>query len=114
MTNVPAEIVDRALAKLEGGKTYVNVAAVFIGEITANDQDGASWWLYVTDGVSSGDVIEATITGTWGGQRGMAIDTDQMELTIERRAGNFAVETRLRDLIAASPLTIQAEDVRPG
>jgi hypothetical protein len=113
MMNVSAEIVQRALAKSQNGQTYVNVAAVFIGEATANDQDGALWWLYVTDGVNDGGVIETTISGTWGGRRGMAVDADKMERTIERRAGTFPVETRLRDMLDASPLTIELDDVRP-
>jgi hypothetical protein len=111
--NISADIIERALAKLQRSDTYVNVAAVFVGEITANDQDGASWWLYVTDGVNEGDVVEATIAGTHGGQREMQVNSAEMERAIERRAGNFAVETRLRDLLAASPLTVEMDDVRP-
>jgi hypothetical protein len=113
MTNVSADIVNRALAKLQARQTYVNVAAVYIGDATDPGQDGVTWLLYVTDGVESGDVIKATVAGTYGGRHGMAIDEDKMEQTIERRASNFAVETRLRDMLAASPLTIELDDVLP-
>jgi hypothetical protein len=113
MPHISANIIERALARLLGGDTYVNVAAVFVGEITANDQDGASWRFYLTDGVNEGGLIDATVAGTRGGHRGMAIDADRMERAIERRAGNFAVETRLRDMLAASPLTVEHEDVTP-
>jgi hypothetical protein len=48
MPQISAETMERALTKLRDGVTHADVAAVYQGDITPNDQDGATWAVFVT------------------------------------------------------------------
>jgi hypothetical protein len=111
--NVGAEVVERAIGKLQRGETIYDVAAVFIAESTKPDLDGASWSVYVTDGNVGGVMVEAMVARTYGGARGMAVDPAKIERAIERRAGHFPAETRLRDLAASTWVQIDYTDATP-
>lgn len=104
---VRAEIAAEALDKLRRGAPY-SVAAVFIGEVTQNGLDGAQWRLYVSDGRESG-YVEAQISGTNGGHRGMSVEPAFLEFEVEFISGRFARVARLQRLLAASPVAIEAD-----
>jgi hypothetical protein len=105
MSRIGAEYIGRAIDKLRTNQTAGNIAAVFVADVTPADLDGVRWRFVVTDG-STADTIEAGISGSCGGVRGMAVDEGGLERLVEQRALNYAVETRLEDLLAASPLTL--------
>jgi hypothetical protein len=111
--NVGAEVVERAIRKLQRGETNYNVAAVFVAESTKPGQDGASWYVHVTDGITEGVTVEAMVPNTYGGDRGMAIDEARIERAVERRAGHFPVETRLTELDALVWVQIDYDDAAP-
>jgi hypothetical protein len=111
--NVSAEIVERAIQKLQRNETLYNVAAVLIGEATAPGQDGASWFVFVTDGIAEGVVVEAMVPGSKGGGRGMNVEPAKIERAVERAAGHHPVETRLRDLAAPQWVQIAYDDAAP-
>jgi hypothetical protein len=79
---------------------------VFIADVTPPDLDGVRWRFFVTDGVTTGE-IEAGIAGSNGGERGMAVDERELEHRVERQTLGFPVETRMRDLLAGSPMTLR-------
>jgi hypothetical protein len=109
---IESKLVETALKKLKRGNTPGNVAAVLAGESGPRDLDGVRWSFVVTDG-SHTDVIEVGLSGSQGGGRGMSIDQDLLEGAVERRAVcSFPVESRLPDLVAASPLSLRREDLR--
>lgn len=91
---VRAEIAAKALDKLRRGAPY-SVAAVLIAEVAPNGLDGARWHLYVTDGHDSG-FVEAQISGTNGGRRGMAVDAAFLEAEVEFISGRFPAKSAFR------------------
>ena len=106
MRGISAELVERAIRKLQDGKTAVNVAAIFVGEVSPQDLDGVRWRFVVTDG-DKVDTVDAGIPGSQGGAPGMAVgDETALERQVERKAAGFPVATRLTDLVAASPLVL--------
>jgi hypothetical protein len=104
-------LTERAIQRLASGDTPYGVAAVLVGECGPPDLDGNRWRFRVTDGSTVAD-IEAQLSGTEGGQRGQRISPDVLERTVERRAGNFAVDGRLAALVERSPLTLRSDDLR--
>ena len=103
--------IDRALGKIQQGNVPYNIAAAFQADVSPPDLDGARWLLVVTDGTTSDD-LHAQLSGSEGGSPGMQIDTGVVERAVEERAGSFDVRTRLADMVAASPLTLRADDLR--
>jgi hypothetical protein len=73
--------------------------------------DGTRWWFVVADGATVAEV-EAGISGTRGVPPGMT--EAALERLLEERACRFPVETRLRDLLEASPLRGQRQLARSG
>lgn len=106
MSGIRAELIERANDKLRRNQTAGNIAAVFVGEVSPDDLDGVRWRFVVTDG-STVDTIDAGISGSSGGEHGMAVDQGDLERQVESRALGFPVETRFADLLAASPLTMR-------
>jgi hypothetical protein len=105
MTGISVDLIDRALAKLKGGQVATSVAAIFVGDLTANDLDGVHWRFVVTDGSTIG-TVDGGIAGSKVGARGMAVNEADLERRVEREAGRFPVDTRMDDLLAASPLVL--------
>lgn len=100
-----------ALEKLTRGRAFGEVAAVLVGESGPPDLDGVRWTLVVTDGTET-DVIEADLSRSEGGSRGMDIAVGVVEGVVEDRAVNsFPLESRLADLVEASPLNLRAEEI---
>jgi hypothetical protein len=111
MTRISARYTQRAIGKLQRNETQCNVAAVFAGEVTPKGFDGTRWWFVVADGATVAEV-EAGISGTRGVPPGMT--EAALERLLEERACRFPVETRLRDLLEASPLRGQRQLARSG
>jgi hypothetical protein len=103
MARISAAYTERAIGKLQRKETQYNVAAVFAGEVTREGFDGTRWRFVVTDGSTVGE-FEAGISRTQGVPPGM--DEPALERLVEREAGRFPVETRLQDLLEASPLLL--------
>jgi hypothetical protein len=106
--NVSAELTGRAIDKLRRNETLYGVAAIFVGQCSPPDQDGVSWRFVVAD-PSRTDTLLGTVSGSQGGYHDMPVDEKALEAEVEQIAGSFAVETRLDDLVAASPLTLMRE-----
>jgi hypothetical protein len=109
IVDVPANVTERAIQKLQRNETIYNVAAVFVGETTARDLDGSSWRLYVTDGITEGVLVEALVARV----RDMDVDPAKIERAVERRAGHLPIESRLQDLAALRWVQIDYEDTVP-
>jgi hypothetical protein len=62
-------------------------------EITKNDEDGRTWQLKAYDGRD-----EAWVEASWARWDEVEIKDTQLATIVERRAGEFPVETRLADL----------------
>lgn len=92
-----------------GGSAY-SVRARFVGDITEPGLDGARFELAVADPRATAR-LQVVVSGTLGGHAGMEIDPEVLEAAVEKRAGNFPLETRLRDLVARSPLALRREDL---
>lgn len=52
------------------------------------------------------DTLVGTVSGSQGGYHDMPVDEKALEAEVEQIAGGFPVESRLDDLVAASPLTL--------
>lgn len=102
---VASPTVRRMLEKLRSEEGGYGIAAGLIGDISANDLDGVRWRLAVTDG-NRVDSVDAVLSATNGGRRGMPVSAGTLERRIERFAGRFPVESRLVDLVAATPIVI--------
>lgn len=76
--------------------------------VTANDQDGHTWRLLVSDGESSGE-IDATMSGTAVAELGREIDAGMLCAAVEKYAGAYPLETRLADLLAEGTITLTAD-----
>lgn len=105
--------LERAMNKVRAGDLPYDVAAVLVGASGPADLDGARWRFVVTDGRTE-DSLDAGLSGTQGGERGMQIDRSTLEAAVEKRAGRFARESRLADLVAESPLTLTREELGFG
>lgn len=102
---VPASTAQRIIRKFERDQTPYAVAAILIGEISPRDLDGVMWRFAVSDGHRI-DTVDAGLSGTRGGTQGMRIDVAGLERVVEHMSGAFARESRLDDLVAASPLAL--------
>jgi hypothetical protein len=63
-------------------------------------------WRFVVADPSQTDTLVGTVSGSQGGYYDMPVDEKALETEVEQIAGGFAVESRLEDLVAASPLTL--------
>ena len=104
--NVSAELVQRAIEKLRRGHAAHDVAAVFAGEVSSADLDGAAWRFVVVAG-NQVDTLVAGTTGTDGGEPGMDVDEAALERAVEALAAKYPRESRLADMVAAAPLRIR-------
>lgn len=106
--NISADLIQQALDKLARGDTPCDVAATFVGQCSPPDQDGVSWRFVVAD-PHRVDSLVGTVSGTHGGHDGMSVDEKALAAEVERIACSFDRESRLADLVAASPLTLMRE-----
>jgi hypothetical protein len=81
-----------------------------VGETSAADLDGAEWALNLSDGRKVAD-LRARLSGSQSGSPGTAIDEAKLMAAIQRCAGDFPVESRLAEFVAASPIVLTGEDV---
>lgn len=102
----PAE---RVVAKLRCDVAPCGVAAAFDRETTPNGLDGVRWRFVAGDGERVVR-IEAGVSGTNGGTRGMAVDPVALERMVESKAGSYPRESRLTDMVAASPIVLDGFD----
>lgn len=105
-TNMDAE----RKAALEVGDSPCSLRAVFMSEVGHRGLDGAMFRLAVADPWTTAR-MDVAISGTNGGHFGMVIDPELLEAAVEKRAGSFPLETRLRDLVACSPLAFRLDDL---
>lgn len=103
MNGITGEYIDKGIAKLRQG-TPCGVAAIFAGEVSANDLDGARWRFVVVGQKVA--IVEGTLAGTYGGSPGMPVDTADLEAQVERLAGNFDRDSRVEEMAAVSPLRL--------
>ena len=99
-----AELLEEALRKLRRGAPY-SVAAVFVAEVPEGDDDRVRWRTFVTDGKSTGFVDaqpEIEVTARTSGEVPAAL----IEREVEYAAGRLSRESRLEELLEASPVPI--------
>jgi hypothetical protein len=101
-----AAIIEELISRFQHEPPRYGVAAQFIGESGRRDLDGVRWRFAVSDG-STVEVIEAVLSGTGGGEAGMEVEPTELEYKVEKRARQYAIETRLRDLVADSPIELE-------
>ena len=87
--------------------TAYGVAVVYLGTITANDQDGETWRLLVNDGHNGGEIY-ATMSKSAIAEVGN-VDAGMLCAAVEKRAGSYPRETRLADLLAEGTITLTAD-----
>lgn len=98
-----------ALNRLRG--EGLGFATVLVGESGPNDLDGMRWKVVATDGKHT-EIVEAELTGSQGVHVGDRATPEAIQRAVEKRAtGRFPAETRVADLVAASPITLFAEDL---
>ena len=107
---IDAQLVERALEKITHGEALGGFAAVFDRATGESDLDGDRWRLVVAFEHEVGEV-EVTLSGTEGAKVLPEIAPEVIERAVEARAVNrFPAESRFRDLLAASPLRLVAEE----
>jgi hypothetical protein len=106
---ISAELIDRVLDKLKRDDKPCDVAAILVGQCSPPDQDGVSWRFVVADPLRANTLV-GTVSGSQGGYQGMPVDNRALEAEVERIALNYARESRLDDLVAASPLRLMRKD----
>jgi hypothetical protein len=107
-----SELVTAAASKFRNREVPGNVAAVLYREWPWSGRDGRRWTFYVTDGVQAG-WVDAELPAS----SGVAVQRANralLEAAIERRAINsYPVESRMDDLVSASPLALRNGDLKP-
>ena len=99
---VRSELRERAIYRQASSLYGVGVA--LDGESTRRKQNGRTWVCVATDAISGFKWVEVDAPGA---THGIPVTVDVIERFVEREAGAFAIETRLDDLAAASPLRIE-------
>jgi hypothetical protein len=102
-TRSPDEFVVRT-ARERQKNSPTGIGAFPDRELTRSDQDGRTWLLVAYDGRD-----EAWVEASWARWPDAQIEDAQLAAIVERRAGAFAVETRLHDL-SEHGLVLRDED----
>lgn len=97
-------------ARNRAGVTSTGIGVAFDHAITQPGDDALRWLLVASDGNRTAP-IEARIsrseqTVSW------VIPTLTIQRVLERYAGRFAAESRLDDLVAATPIYLRDQDFR--
>lgn len=104
---------DKALVARAAARAHVTttgIGAAFDRDISPNDLDGYRWRLYVSDGRETGS-IEADLARSQL-IAGYVIPVLTLQRVIERYAGSFPRETRLRALVAAKRIVLRDDHFR--
>lgn len=80
------------------------IGAAFEADVTEADRDGRRFSLVVTDTMNGFGQVEVHAPRV---QHDTEVKTLKLEELVEMEAGSFPVESRMSDLIEASPLTIE-------
>jgi hypothetical protein len=102
---IPRSAIRQVDDKLRRGSVAEGVAAAYYSDVTPNDLDGWRGRFLVSDGARR-EVVDAGISGSKGGYRGMPVNPAAVERALERYAGGFDRDSRLRDLVDASPVLL--------
>lgn len=100
-----AELLQEALSKLRRGAPY-SVAAVFVAEVAESAEDRVRWRTFVTDGESAG-FVDAEPEIVVDPRVRNEVPPALIEREVEYAAGRLSRESRLEDLLEASPVPIR-------
>lgn len=98
----PDELKERATHRRK--HSPCGIGAAFEADITEPDRDGRLFSVVVTDTIHGVGRVEV---GAPRVAHDREIETEAIEEFVEQEAGRFPLETRMRDLLAASPLRIE-------
>ncbi len=80
------------------------IGAALEADITEPDRDGRRFRLFVTDTIHGFDQILVDAPRVW---HDTPVESETIEEFVESEAGRFPIESRMRDLVEASPLRIE-------
>lgn len=105
---VDTQLIARAARRATESPT--GVGAAFDHNVTLPDLDGIGWQMAISDGTEGGE-IHVQIAGS---ELITAYEIPVVALlrVVERRAGRFARETRVTDMLAAAPVRLTSDDFR--
>jgi hypothetical protein len=92
---------ERAMARARerAATTPTGIGAAYLGDVTNRDRGGWQGIVAVSDGQQ--DVILTVAVAGHNGFRGMPVEDAAIAALVERHAGSFPRESRLRDLAQA-------------
>jgi hypothetical protein len=96
------ELQDRATYRR--AHSDYGIGAAFERDMTEPGRDGRKFLCVVTDTKNGFGRIEVLAPRV---PHGREVDPETIEEFVEKRAGSFAIESRMQDLLAASPLRIE-------
>ncbi len=99
-----SELLEEALRKLRQGAPY-SVAAVYVAEIGESEGDRVRWRTFVTDGETAG-FVDAEPEIRVSARSSSEVPAALIEREVEYAAGRLSRESRLEELLEASPVPI--------